>query len=646
MLSRTLGGDRLGSGKKNQVYMHGYERSTHDLSYVWRSTMAAGTLVPFMSRLMLPGDDWDIELFDDVMTLPTTGPLFGSMKVQMDVFQVPIRLYNAALHNNQLEIGLNMQQIKLPQISFDVYPIPSDVQDIDNCQVNPSCLLSYLGIRGFGDPGANANVRTFNATSILGYWDIVKNYYSNKQERIGAVIHATIVAGGQTIDTVEIAQTSGGAEVMQAPDMTIGLTIQEGATIVISYTGTEPDWDSVFIQFGNVGGYASVNGLTNGSYVSGGGVLTGNIDAIYVGYTVDSWRYLTATEPIQLKPNVVTFDLANIDQMRTNILAHPITTPFEVNDQDDLYPYLYLVEHPGDMPNILFSQEGLALKTYNSDIFNNWLESEFIEAITTASAVSTAGDSFTIDQLNLAKKVYDMLNRIAVSGGTYSDWIDTVWGIESRRRSETPMYMGGKISELIFQEINSTAAVKDEPLGTLAGKGKLSGNKKGGFINLKTDEPSYAIGIVSITPRIDYSQGNEWDVNLESLDDIHKPALDQIGFQDLITDRMAWWDTTHNGTSWVFKSAGKQPAWLEYMTAVNRTYGNFAIADNQMFMTLNRRYEYEEGTGIKDLTTYIDPSKYNFIFAEETLDAQNYWVQIGVKITARRKMSAKIMPNL
>jgi len=50
--------------------------------------------------------------------------------------------------------------------------------------------------------------------------------------------------------------------------------------------------------------------------------------------------------------------------------------------------------------------------------------------------------------------------------------------------------------------------------------------------------------------------------------------------------------------------------------------------------------------GIKDLTTYIDPSKFNNIFADTQLDAQNFWTQIGVNITARRKMSAKIIPNL
>ena len=135
-----------------------------------------------------------------------------------------------------------------------------------------------------------------------------------------------------------------------------------------------------------------------------------------------------------------------------------------------------------------------------------------------------------------------------------------------------------------------------------------------------------------------------------TMDDLHKPALDEIGFQELTTELMAWWDSKQEtDDSWVQLSAGKQPAWINYMTNVNKVYGNFAIANNEMFMTLNRRYESEwNGTKwvIKDLTTYIDPAKFNNIFAETSLDSQNFWTQIAVNIEARRKMSAKIMPNL
>ena len=67
-------------------------------------------------------------------------------------------------------------------------------------------------------------------------------------------------------------------------------------------------------------------------------------------------------------------------------------------------------------------------------------------------------------------------------------------------------------------------------------------------------------------------------------------------------------------------------------------------------MTLNRRYEYEDigngDIGIKDLTTYIDPVKFNHVFADTSIDAQNFWVQIKMDITARQKMSSKVIPNL
>ena len=45
---------------KEKVVLHGFERSTHDMGYLWRSTMSAGTLVPFMSQVGITGDTWDI----------------------------------------------------------------------------------------------------------------------------------------------------------------------------------------------------------------------------------------------------------------------------------------------------------------------------------------------------------------------------------------------------------------------------------------------------------------------------------------------------------------------------------------------------------------------------------------------------------
>jgi len=153
-MKRTLGGERLGSGNKMKVDMHGFERSTHDLGYIWRSTMSAGTLVPFMKEIALPGDTFDIDLDCDIKTHPTLGPLFGSYKVQLDVFEAPIRLYQGWLHNNKLGIGLKMNTVKLPIYTAEADTVggltQEEIGDIDNYQVNPSALLAYLGMRGIG----------------------------------------------------------------------------------------------------------------------------------------------------------------------------------------------------------------------------------------------------------------------------------------------------------------------------------------------------------------------------------------------------------------------------------------------------------------------------------------------------------------
>ena len=115
--------------------------------------------------------------------------------------------------------------------------------------------------------------------------------------------------------------------------------------------------------------------------------------------------------------------------------------------------------------------ERLAIKTYQSDIFNNWINTEWLDGeggINEITAIDTSSGSFTMDTLNLAKKVYDMLNRIAVSGGTYQDWIQTVYTNDYIERSETPIYEGGFSSEIIFQEVISNSATENEPLGTLS----------------------------------------------------------------------------------------------------------------------------------------------------------------------------------
>lgn len=657
-ITKTLGGDRLGSGKRMKVEMHGYERSTHNLGYVWRSTMSPGTLVPFICEVALPADTWDIDLDGIAKTLPTVGPLFGSYKAQYDLFLCPIRLYNGLMHNNTLNIGRNIAQVKFPLIELTATATNDGtnitVENIDIAQVNPSSLLAYLGIRGVGswDGVGTAPTRKFNATAIVAYWDIVKNYYTNKQEIQAAVLHTPSAALVTTITQISITYQPGDTDnaLDESPIIT-NLPIKTGTKFEIDYTfpGPPPILSQIIINLAT-GGPQTAEVLLHSVVDDGAGVITG----YYIGGddTATNWNYKTDTDLNTGKPAISLFNLTNLDQMRNYILTHLGTSAILINSAD-VAPYKYLYEQPNGIPNVLSSQEGLALKCYQSDIFNNWLNTDWIDGtngVNDVTAIDTTGGSFTIDTLIISKKVFNMLNRIVVSDGSLDSWQEVVYDHRPFSKAETPMYMGGMIKEVIFQEVVSNSETDVQPLGTLAGRGTFAGKHKGGKVIIKVDEPSYIIGIVSLTPRIDYSQGNRWDVHLTSLDDLHKPQLDEIGFQDSINEDRAWWDTNWITVDWSQNAAGKVPAWLNYMTNFNRTFGDFAIQNNSMFMTLNRRYEANMVGGglvaIKDLTTYIDPSKYNFIFAQTQLDAQNFWMQIAVDMTVRRKMSNKIMPNL
>ena len=75
---------------------------------------------------------------------------------------------------------------------------------------------------------------------------------------------------------------------------------------------------------------------------------------------------------------------------------------------------------------------GMLLKTYDSDIFNNWVKTDWIDgkggiAEITSIDIAANDGKLTMDALNLQQKVYNMLNRIAVAGGTYRDWLETVY---------------------------------------------------------------------------------------------------------------------------------------------------------------------------------------------------------------------------
>lgn len=680
-MKKTLGGDRLRSESKMEVYLPNFGRSSHNVGKIIRTSQACGTIVPYWCQIGLDGTTFYIDITTKVKTLPTTGPVFGSFKHQIDVFVIPIRLYIAALHNNALGVGLNMSKVLLP--CFQAMSANTSIyeKDTNRGQVNPSSLLAYLGIKGFGHSTVNQYLRRFPAMFNLAYWDIFKNYYANKQEE-----NAYVITGIDHIwkkisigDGVTWLKTwmNNSSEVYR-----IEATNEKPKYIRLEFEENISPEEVNEIQFltNDPNLAVAANRLTK----LGDTFIFERTDPdalglkepdnprkatkvyvykvkkiIQIAYNKGAAGKTAITMPDNQKIKLTQFPLKNIDDERTTILAAPSSAPYTLDPQK--MPYAAAIA-PIELPNhnrtktyyssnAWYSQAGLAVKTYLSDRFNNWLNTEWIDGTTgginAITAVDVTDGKLTMDALILQKKIFNMLNRVAITDGTYQAWREATYGIRSATLPESPIFCGGMQSEIAFDEIVSNSATDEEPLGTLAGRGVATMYKSGRGLKIKCTEPSMIMALGSITPRIDYSQGNKWWTRLETMDDFHKPTLDAIGFQELITDEMAAWNTElEENYKCIYSSLGKQPSWIEYTTDVNETYGEFAAGMPLAFMCLNRVYEENTDQTIGNASTYIDPTIYNNIFAESRLSSQNFWVQVAFDVTARRVMSAKQIPNL
>lgn len=654
-ITRTIGKNTLGDNNKMKVRLREYDMSSQNLSYVFRSTMGVGMLVPFMKILCQKGDIFDIKLTNKTMTHPTLGPLFGSFKLQHFIFTAGFRLYNSWLHNNRTGIGMKMSDIKFPTI----YRPETDGTGADG-QSDPSSLYSYLGWKGTRQKIGKSGARK-QAVPWLMYLDIFKNYFANTQEDKFYIIAGSTEASvtfSQAGESTFNAQVGQDAKQAWKKPMANNATLKAGDNVK-DYASF---WKSVKIRFYNPSTGQSkesyVNYLTSNSNTQTittdkittvfptGNSLEGytTIQGIYVGkFPGDETLYRNSLKSILSEEK-----LEVLDKVRDEILRLPGNVALALDNAID-----------ADVKSLFTKIQkaakiklgGLVLKTYDSDIFNNWVKTDWIDGengISKVTALKPDEDgTITMDALNLQQKVYNMLNRIAVSGGTYRDWLETVYTAgRYLDRPETPVFQGGMSQTIEFDEVVATTGnAEGQALGELAGRGYARQPNTSGRLHFQVEEPGYVMGIAVITPMVDYSQGNDFDLNLFTMDDLHKPALDGIGYQDLMNEQRAWWTAEQEGLNITDTTPGKSVAWIDYMTNFNKTFGNFAAGENEDFMVLNRNYERDDNNGISNGSTYINPQEHIDIFADTALDSQNFWVQTACEITRRGNYSAKQIPN-
>lgn len=674
---KTQGGNRLKSGGKQQQQMDTFQRSNHNTGFIWKSTMAAGTLVPFYTGVLLKGGTKDIKLDVRALTEPTVGQQLDAYELRLGFFKAPMRLYHKLLHNQRSNLGNKMQTVLLPQLRIRCNDADTTIRNPNISQINPSSLLAYMGVMGCGhiEPGDDMSgiiTRDFLGMHTLMEAEVWKNYFANQQEEIGYVLQTKI---SQEASVIINAVCYGAEDVIGGSGFNwtwtpnvLNTTTQRvyvGESITVE-VNTDINADDILIKntptgesvplITEQGGWERVakKELPNGNYEMQFIKKTGNTTQIATNIGDGVSIAPTATQAERQSIELVEFPLTNIDDMRDRILAKDSASPLIIGNgtgEVNMLPYsaitdTYKEPDTGITRSVsYYAMNGLKLVTHDVDRFNSFINTGWIEAIDDISSIDTSEGSFTVSTLIIKRRVYNYLNKIAFAGGTYGDWLETTTGEKANISVEAPEYEGGMSVAIGFEEVLSTSGTETDALGTRGGTAQTIA-KEGGHIRLKAEnEHELILGCAWIVPKQGYSQGNEWFMNIRNMDQWHKPEFDGIAFQDLIMDEFAAFDTKIVDGEPEFHSMGKQVSWQQYMTNQGKIKGNFAAGMELDYMVLDRGYVAGEDGTVEDATTYIDPLKYQYPWVDQRRDAQNFQIVIKVDEDSRLLMGARQIPR-
>lgn len=323
---------------------------------------------------------------------------------------------------------------------------------------------------------------------------------------------------------------------------------------------------------------------------------------------------------------------------------------------------------------------GILLTTYLPDFYRNLLDDTFNNKV---SRVTTSGNSFTIDSLRFANKLQRLIDRFDISGGRFSDWLKTVWGVQTRKDMDIPELIGVSQCLIDPSQVTAQSAGDDVPLGEFGGNfDKYNGHRKHSFV---ASTPGRVMVCLSLVPNVDYSQGLDSELVETRFADEYFPEFEQLGYQKVpgylyqasfdcrVTEVVGSDGTkTYTGTDnlsvadgstgyFPSKVIGKQVAWLAMMTDVNRCYGEFGNHGIYENWVMKRRYQYpivRNISGVPNVSQvtqkvfltrinqYINPLEYQDQFIQKGFNVPDWFVQFGLGNTAVRPKGKRFMPNL
>ena len=413
-----------------------------------------------------------------------------------------------------------------------------------------------------------------------------------------------------------------------------------------------------------------------------------------MGYHSGRFSAGNSSYPVNLIPYLMYYDIfrhyyANRQEVFYNVMtanwgpSDKRVSFYDLDKLDDLYmnlPYsggnmtsnTYLAQTPipglftipqsssFQSPFMTAPLGGLWQACYMPDRMNVILNDIFFKNNVTTVSVSTVGDSFQVDQLVTAKKLWNSRNNDVITNGTFKDWIRVHFGVTPKIMDDMPTFCGATSSDILFEDIRATTSAKigdsDQYLGDKGSSAMGYGDSR--RFNIEVDRPGYIMAIATLVPRVDYYQFTERYVRHTKLSDMFRPEFNGIGYQDVLvsdlnTEFPEGWDASAvvaADKNPFAQSLGKQPAWLEYMTAVNKVRGTFCTSEKSWVLARDMRADTNPDVSVSPAkntvsSAYIDPADWNQPFADQSLTAQNFYAQFYLRHRVRSTVLKRLRPK-
>lgn len=394
---------------------------------------------------------------------------------------------------------------------------------------------------------------------------------------------------------------------------------------------------------------------------------TKNFNAIPLLMYLDIYRHYYASRTagigVYLNPALQPQDdlsLANLDNLFLNLPADGgnITTLFN-NPAYLPGPYRnQLVDFVGQPLG------GMLYRTFLPDRMNVILNPAFYANNVTSVQVSTVGNTFQIDQLVTAKKLWNSRNKDSMTSGTFRDWVRSHYGVTPHIMDDMPTFLGSSGSDVVFEDIRATTtneigSSEIQYLGDKASSGK--GYVRSRRHRVVADRPGYVMVIASLVPRVDYYQDEDRYIHHGKLSDEFRPEFNGIGLQDVLVSDLnaSWQGYTQNASAYnaatdpTKQAKGKTIAWVDYQTAINRIRGTFCTTERSWVLSRDMRDEIvpaaTNGPVARTLSfakiPYVTPGSFNTPFAIQDATAQNFLVQFYIKANLRSTVLKRLRPK-